>query len=460
MKQLCKKLLILTISLQLGLPSSLYAQQAATVIKEPPRYKPMLVVDGILVPDEEMIHLPQYRTHMSRAFAEQPQVRLVSYDKILEWKKKFTPDDENVHESYLVKARKSLAKGKKKYQELDFDEAEEALEDAKKEFIVNLSHLRANRDLLESYLYLGMTYIALAKSAKAEVKKKELTILAEKEFEKVVMLDPERELASHSYSPRVIEIYGKVKQKLVANNRVTVKIGANVPQARVFINGKFIGPTPQNIRLLPGDYYVLVERKGTKSWSQLMKFKNQIEHVTANLKTTSENADWNGMFQIHEGADQETADMEELQNMSKTVGGEMIFLANLEKLNNDWRLLGQLYDPRTNEFSQTALINIGPIDDFEPAAYDMAQALAAMIRNDGYLISSTHGEMNAYDPLKVAEGQAPQQMQEHEAPKAKLYKQWWFWLGVAALAGGGYYGVQKFGGASGSSININNDGNF
>jgi tetratricopeptide (TPR) repeat protein len=449
-------------------PASVFAQVKAgkpatssQAAKQPAPYKPHMVVDGVFVPDSELIHLPNYRAHFSRGFAQQPQLRMVDYGQVAEWKKKFKFNEQNVHDSYLVRARASLASGKKAYQELDFEKAMEDLTESRKEFILNLSHLRSNRDLLEAHLYLGMTYIALAKKTKSadEIKKNEK--LAESEFEKVVMLDPQRELAPRSYSPKVIEMYEKAKRKLVSGNRITVKVDANAPQAKVFINGKLIGPTPIKVNLIPGDYYVLVERKGMKSWSKLAKFENPVEHLSAEMETATENGDWNGMFQIREGMDQQTANMDEIDGMADAVGGEMILLANLEKPGNDWRLLGQLYDSRTHEFSQTAVVHVGPLEDFEPAAYEMAEALASMIRYDGYLSSSAQQQTNlmGMDPSRVGEGQ-PQAMQEHAAPKEKIYEKWWFWAGVGVIAVGAYLGISQLGGTDGSSIIVNNDGNF
>ncbi len=451
-----KRLLVLVISFQMIFPTQVWAQAPAAA---PAPYKPHMVVDGVFVPEEELVSLPTYRTHFVRGFSQQPQVRMVDYDQVLEWKKKFKFNEQNVHDSYLVRARSALAAGKKAYQNLDFEKALEALSESKKEFIINLSHLRSNRDLLESHLYLGMTYIALGKKTKTADKSSNEK-MSESEFEKVVMLDPQRELAPRSYSPQIIETYEKVKRKLVSGNRITVKVDANVAQAKVFINGKLIGPTPVKVNLIPGEYYVLVERKGMKSWSQLSKFTSPVEHLTANMQTATENADWNGMFQIREGMDQQTANMEEIDGMAAAVGGEMVLLANLELQGNDWRLLGQLYDSRTHEFSQTAVVNVGKIQDFEPAAYDLAEALAAMIRYDGYLSNSgQQSNLMGVDPSKLGE-QQPQAMQEHAAPKEKIYEKWWFWAGVGVLGVGAFLGIQQLGGTSGSSIAIDNRGNF
>lgn len=446
------------------IPSCVFAQAVpadASQISEK-TVRPYLIVDGLRVPDNETINLPAYRAYLIRAFQEEPQFQMVDYNQILQWKSKYSFNEQNVHNTYLVKARDALAKGKKDYEQLEYDQALQELTVAKKEFIVNLSHLRSNRDLLDAHLYLGMTYIALSLESKNDKQKK----LAESEFEKVVMLDPQRELSLRNYSPDVIQIYDKVKKKMIANNRITVTIDANVPQAKVYLNGKLLGPTPIKTRLIPGDYYFLAERKGMRSWSQLMKLKDPVEHVTANMQPTRENADWNGMFQIREGAEQQTADMGEVVNMSRSIGGEIVFLTNLEEIDHQTRLLGQLYDIRTQEYSQVAISEVGkspedhskPNRDIEPAAYDLAKALASMIRPDGYLINSGQTLMGV-DPSRVVPQKAPE-VQEHQAPEAKLYENWWFWAGVVALGVGGYFAVNHYIGSSGSDITVDNKGNF
>jgi len=63
------------------------------------------------------------------------------------------------------------------------------------------------------------------------------------------------------------------------------------------------------------------------------------------------------------------------------------------------------------------------------------------------------------DPSRIGQ-QQPDAMQEHAAPKEKIYKQWWFWAGAGALAAGAVYGIIQLGGASGSAIVIDNNGNF
>lgn len=454
------KLLIFVLILQLSLPGVSWSQQPQ-VAKLPETYQPYIIIDGILVPDEELLHLPKYRNDYAHGFADQSQVQLVDYAQVIQWKKKNAPTNEEAsHDSYLVKARESLASGKKAYQQLDFEKALKNLTHSRNEFIFNLSHLRSNRDLLEAHLYLGMTFIALIKNPQ-DANEKQAAI----EFEKVVMLDPQRELSPANFSPKVVQMFEKVKQRLIANNRITVKIDANVPKAKVYINGKLLGPTPIKARLIPGDYYFLFERKGMMPWSQLITLKDTVEHVTANMRGAAESSDWNSMFQIREGGDQQ-ASMDELNSLARAVGGELIVLSNLERVDNNLRLLGQLYDVRTQEFSQVAIVDIGkdtsdfskPIADFEPAAYDMAKALSNMVRPDGYLINSGQS-LTGVDPMRIAP-QQPQPVQQHDAPKAKLYEHWWFWAGVVAIGAGAYFGVRELGGTSGSSITIDNEGNF
>lgn len=461
-KKIISKSIALTLAVHLLVPTPLFAQAAQPQAPTQKTVRPYLIVDGFQLPDNEVLHMPVYRTHLLKAFEEQPQVQLVDYNQVVQWKAKYAPNQEAEEKSYFVEARDALAKGKKFYQQLEYDKALEELSIAKKEFIINLSHLRSNRDLLDAHLYLGMTYIALASGSKNEKQSK----LAENEFEKVVMLDPQRELSLRNYSPDVIQIFDKVKKRLTSNNRITVTFDANVPQAKVYLNGKLLGPTPIKTRLIPGDYYFLAERKGMKSWSQLVKLRSPVEHITANLKATQENADWNGLFQIQEGAQQQTADMEEIVGMSRALGGEIIFLANLEQLDNQTRLLGQLYDIRTKEYSQVAISDVGktpedhtrPNRDFEPAAFDLAVALSSMIRPDGYLINSGQSLMGV-DPSRVAPQQAPT-VEEHAAPDSKLYEHWWFWAGIVAVGVGGYFAVDHFIGGSTSDIVINNRGNF
>ena len=457
------RLLTAILVFQLVIPHHVFAQANSSNTSK----KPTVVVDGIYVGTDELVHLSNYRSSLLRAFSNQESMNMVDARKVSGWKKKALPTKEKVvHKNYLIRARAFLARGKQNYQELNFESALQELSQARKEFITNLSHLRSNRDLLDAHLFLGMTYIALAQASNDPMEKEKNQSLANTEFERVVMLDPKRELSSSRYSPSVIESYQKAKRRVTSSHRITATITSNIPSAKVYINGKLLGNTPVKTRLIPGEYYVLVEKKGMDSWSQLVSLRNTVEKVSAQLATNVENPEWNAEFQIREGAAQTQVDMSRISELAKATGADFIFLSNLDYVGVRARILGQLYDVRTGEFSQVAIADIGeadlkksrPIPDFPYAAQDLAAAMGEMVRSDGYLLTS--GRPGLGQDVSRISPESPTPIQEHRKPKMKLYKKWWFWAGIAVVAGGAYFGIRELGGTGGNSIVINNEGNF
>lgn len=426
--------------------------------------KPVVLVDHAKIIDEIQTQYPQVQQSIFQAFYSAKQVDVVPPHKIQAFVRKNTKVDKHSKkdEVYLVKAKKLLNQGVQAYQQLEFDKAVKLLSDSRDEWIRNLSHLRSNRDLLKAHTYLAMSLLALKKQ---NPDRSIYQSQAEKELEKAVYLDTNLKLADRTYSPEVIQVYERVKQKVLQKPRVALKITANIKNANVYINGKLEGRAPTTLRLIPGTYYVLVEpKKGLATpWTKLMDLKRPVEEVQANVQPLINVAREQHLYRVREGADQQAQDVLFIRNRAKALDSDMVFLCKIERLDG-LRMLGQLYDARTDEFSQVAFIQMGhDLRDLEGSSFDLVQALMSQIRNDGYLVNSTKPNLlqnQANFSSLGKKNKKDQSIHQAQAPKTKLYKKWWFWVGLAAIGAGGYFAITSQQGGSGGNIQINNDGNY
>ncbi|MEZ4819735.1 MAG: PEGA domain-containing protein [Bdellovibrionota bacterium] len=439
------------------LPMLSYADDAKTF------GKPKILVDHVKVLDAIQDRYPQIQRAAFESFYQANQVTVVPPHEIQAFiQKHVVPAEvEQKDEVYLVKAKKLLEDGVQAYQYLEFDQAQQLLAESRDEWIRNLSHLRSNRDLLKSHLYLAMSLLALFKQSPTKIAYEEL---AHKELEKAVYLDTNLTLSTRTYSPEVVEAFEKVKQRVLQKPRVTVKISSNISSANIYINGKLEGKVPSTLRLIPGTYYVLVEspKSPLTPWTKLVELNKPVENLQANIQPLINISKEQHLFRIREGADQQSQDVSFIQNRGRALGADMVFLSNIEKVEG-YRILGQLFDVRTGEFSQVAFIHMGnSLADLPGSNADLAAALLTQIRTDGYLVNSGKQNMLAADPNVSALGQARQEnqgIQQAQAAKTKLYKKWWFWAGIVAIGAGGYYGITSLQTGNGD-IKINNAGNF
>jgi len=415
--------------------------------------KLQIAVVDLSIPDEQAAERSTFRRFLAKAFLTNPHMVLISLGEIEKWRQRY--HEKKIPEASvdeLREAREILSEGKAAYTSLDFKRAVELLSEARKEFILKLPLLRSNRDLIDAHLYLGMSFLAVEKPE-----------LASAEFRRVVYLDPRRELSSREFSPQVVEAFAKSRQKVTERTPVSVRVESQPPGGQVYLNGRGAGQAPLKLRLFPGEYFILVEKPGMHSWYKPVRVKKRVETVQANLVPDTDDAAWSRLFRVREGNDRRHQDLGDVIDMASTVGADYVFLGTLEQL-REYRLLGQLFDARTADFSQVAMVSLGrDLSDFQPAAGDLVETLLGFIRPDGYLLGSKKPNLGIpADQLQVATDDRPPEdlILTKPKPKKSWYEHWWIYPILAAVGVGVYFGATKIGGAGGSKIKINNKGNF
>ena len=411
-----------------------------------------LAVVELAVGENELSKSVELRTEISNAFRNSPKAKLVSRAKISRWKERnFDEPKESGEDQAVQYARELLSQGKAAYDELNFDAALEHLSKARQEFILNLSKLRSNRELVDTHLYAGMSLIAKKDEAAAK-----------DQFRRVVYLDPKRDLSSRRFSPQVTKIFAQAKQEVFRTDRVRARISSSPSRGTVYLNGRQVGRTPITLELPKGEYFILVEKAGMSPWYEPVQLQRSKEKVSVKLKPEPSSVAWQSQFHIREGQHAEADALADLKVFGKGIGAEMIFLGSLE-YEKTYRLLGQLFDVRTMEVSKVAVINVGKdLSDFSESAIDLSEALMDFIRPDGYLDPETvQGFHVAKKDLTVA-GPNPNQKDLFKAPppKKKWYEHWWIYPIIAGAGVGIFFGARQLGGAGGSKVVFENEGNF
>lgn len=440
-----RELTALFLATILALPAPLLAQS---------RGKPSVVVGGIALRDADEPYRKSIQSALFQAFEEDRRISLASRKQILDWwKRERRATDDLSPSDQLKEARELLVDGKKAYQHLDLKRASKYLQEARREFIMNLHHLRSNRDLLDAHLYLGVTYLALKE------KKKGMG-----ELRRVAYLDPKRELSARDFPPSVLEAFATVKQEVHAAAPVHVRVTSVPARAEVYLNGRLIGKTPMETRLASGEYFVLMEKKGTTPWYKPISISRSSREVRAVLEADREVKRWGTLFRVREGGDQRSGDVKKLEEMAGSVGADYVFLGRVERL-RDYRILGQLYDSRTSDFSKVAVVAASTeMESVSSVFPDLVETLLSFIGPDGRLIGGKPQADLDMPPGGLTVGQAnrPKKPATYAtAPKPKAwYQKWWIYPLIAGAGVGIYFGAKQLGGTGGSSIDINNAGNY
>ncbi len=387
---------------------------------------------------------------LNSAFARDPRVRLATPSELNQAKGHFSKKNAEAADD-LKQARDLLGKGKGAYQKLKFGEAIVALEQARKLFIYNLSELRSNRDLIDAHLFLGMAYVAVGKNSAAQG-----------EFEKVVLLDPRRELSSKDYSPKIIESFSKARQNVMKNDPVKIRVESNPEGGAVYLNGRPVGKVPLSLTLQPAEYFFLVEKDGFRPWYKPVKVERAFQVVRADMKAKGSDVEWAHLFRVHEGADQEDQDVHQLKEFATAAKVDFLVLATITQARG-YRVLTQLYDARTSDFSTVAVSAVkGGIENFPEDSGDTVDTLLGFIGPNGYLSPKEGANLTPQSSiLPVAEPIAPaNQMATSEKPPKAWYEHWWIYPLIVGAGAAIYLGATQLGGSSGSKISVDNSGNF
>ncbi|MCB0326626.1 MAG: PEGA domain-containing protein [Bdellovibrionales bacterium] len=442
-------------------PAHIFAQNLSEAAG--PKKPVSIIVDEVKAGEGLESQLPRVRNALYEAFSQMPMARPLAPVKVDRAKKLVfvSPSSSKADPAQKLKAaRVALEAGQQAFVQFDYKNAENYLLGARDAFIVNLPYLETNRELIEVHMLLGRLYLAMKKSSQGQ-EAQNYDERARSEFQKVVYLDPTKKNLASQYSPEVAQVYQEVRKSIEDKGLLRLQIESNQNVTKIFVNGKYMGTSPIQMNVIPGEYFIRAEKEGFKSWYGPQHFSKSVEKLHIELKSDGFSDQLADLYRVREGAEQNALDIEDLVALSEKSGCRLILLANFEQATGEYRLLGQLFDAQNREFSQVAFASLGPtVENLRDTSFDLAFTLIGFLQEDGLIAGGPTAMNKARPDLTVGSQDRPSSNnQSKQNIKKPLYKQWWFWVGLAAVGAGGYFAVRGLQNSK-SGIVIDNSGNF
>lgn len=266
-----------------------------------------------------------------------------------------------VEDTFLRVGRQKLEEGRILYERADFEGSVASLNAAVQSLEDGLLGTPNNRDLIDSLLLLGLALVGNGDEDGARAA-----------FGKVVLLDPTRELDRVNYAPGVVSLFAEVRAAVQAQPKARLTI---VGEGSQYVDG--IENLAEVASLLPGVHHVLVvAADGRRDFATLSLDPGQRLTWTAALSGRSL------------GAPASTADerSEQTAALYKSLGTyantDLVMLAGES---GDGKVVVQLYEPRTGNFSKEVSAEAG--SDPEGALLDLVPSLLAYVSDQGKLRS-------------------------------------------------------------------------
>ncbi len=172
----------------------------------------------------------------------------------------------------LNKIREQIEQVKVLYQGLKVDKAIQLIEMLQR----NLSiHFQFFEDLDE--LFLLKSYYAASNMLGDGLN-------VDKYFQEMVVLDLSFEMNNTLFAPEIIKTFKHAKKKVSEFNTGTLSVSVEPIEAKVYLNGKFVGVTPYFSEKLPiGKHYIKVEADGYVPYGEIVTILPQENPVNAVL---------------------------------------------------------------------------------------------------------------------------------------------------------------------------------
>jgi len=152
---------------------------------------------------------------------------------------------------FLSPVREAVAEGKELYLKANPEKAVAVLSAVLPLLEAHRNFLRSPQLAVELYLHLGLAQLNLGKRVEAE-----------RSFEQVARIAPNRVLDDMNYSPKLVDAYARVRNRVTEDRSaaIVVALPGEDPGARVYVDGRLVGTTPITAgRLIEGDHLVVVD---------------------------------------------------------------------------------------------------------------------------------------------------------------------------------------------------------
>ncbi len=325
-----------------------------------------------------------------------------------------------VEGAFLGPGRKDLSEGRVLYERADFESAIPVLERAVLQLQDGLAGATDSKDLIDALVLLGLANASIGNQDEAK-----------KAFQRVVVLEPSRELDAVNYPPKMVNLFGEVRAAVRAQPTAQLTVQAPEDGADVFVDGRPMGKAPVTISDLPaGEHYVLVRGQGGKRSFQSMELAQGAREV---YKAPLEGRSF--AEQAESGSERARQVRQIYGSLGVHVATGIVILGG-QLPSGDVAL--QLYETRTGNFSQMLTAPGG--QDPIAAMTDLVPSVTSWLTEEGTL--RTDRVSTSVAPLQVNDNPLLSSILLDPEPIVEQVivtrgPPWYVWTGIAVVAGGG-----------------------
>jgi hypothetical protein len=325
--------------------------------------------------------------------------------------------------------RALLAEGRMLYEQADLESAQLRLGLAVTALDSAMAGTTDSRPLIDALLLMGMAQFSMGEpDAAREV------------YQRVLRLDPTRELDTVHYPPKVVAMFQEVREAVLAAPRASLRIVASDPEARVFVNGRMRGRGQVDVTdLVTGSHHVLVSSdSGHRSYAHVGVKPGAMGKLTADLRRRF----------VGQAAPDGASRSDQVGDLYRVLGdrvtGGLVLLAGRV----DAETVGvQLFEPRTGNFSKILSSPAG--SDPSGALLALGKRLGTFLNDSGVLRSDQVGgtalaldiSTNPVLAEVLLDSRTEALRSPHHSPISEPVAQrrrtpWYLWAGVGVLAAG------------------------
>ena len=321
-----------------------------------------------------------------------------------------------VEGAFLGNGRERLDEGRLLYDRADLAGAVPVLDEAVEALTAGLAGAPDTKDLVDALLLLGLSHLFSGDPAGAT-----------SAFERVVILDPTRELDPVNFPPKAVQFFTDVRRQ-VLDAKLAALFVEMPGDAQLFVDGKESLST--SVMLPPGPHYVLVDGGGGQRAFEVVTLE---EGDRRRLRVQLERA------ALAQAGSTDGARSEQTGRLYGSLGqhaGTGLILVAGETAGGSVAM--QLYETRTGNYSKA--VTAQGFGDPMGSLLDLVPVLAGYVSEQGTLRADrVSPRVVALDvssnPLLASMLLDPEPIVETVTVTKDT--PWFVWAGVAALAAGG-----------------------
>lgn len=184
------------------------------------------------------------------------------------------------HLENIKKAKVALAAGKKLLDALEPEKALKKCQQSIQLFESASLYLSDLTPLSNAWLCVGLSHLTQGKKAAGE-----------KAFLQAIVYVPNVNIRKMSSDQDKLVAFQKAKAAWKKLKKSTVKV-RSTPTASIFVNGKFVGVSPQTLSLQQGQQIIVVQKEGYRRSGRLLNVGSSAQSFTTPLAVLPPRANW------------------------------------------------------------------------------------------------------------------------------------------------------------------------